>query len=84
VPATSADRWSLERLTIEVFCPFVALDSPVAHRTCPVRSDFAALTFDLRTVHLFTVHHSRLLEQLTIALLAHRTCPVHTGWFGEL
>jgi hypothetical protein len=33
VRATSADRWGLERLTIEVLCPLVALDSSVAHRT---------------------------------------------------
>ena len=56
VPATSADRWGLERLTVEVFCPLAAPDSPVAHRTCPVRSDFAALTSDFCTVRflLFT------------------------------
>jgi hypothetical protein len=29
VPATSVDRWGLERLAIEVFCPLVAPDSPV-------------------------------------------------------
>jgi hypothetical protein len=54
--AMSADRWGLERLTGEVFCPLAAPDSLVAHRTCPVRSDIAALTFDFCTVHLFTVH----------------------------
>jgi hypothetical protein len=32
VPAMSADRWGLERLTVEVFCPLAAPDSPVAHR----------------------------------------------------
>jgi hypothetical protein len=32
VPATSADHWGLEQLTIEVFCPLAAPDSPVAHR----------------------------------------------------
>jgi hypothetical protein len=41
VRATSAHRWGSERLTFEVFCPLAAPDSPVAHRTCPVRSDFA-------------------------------------------
>jgi hypothetical protein len=40
VRATSADRWGLEQLTVEVFCLVVAPDSPVAHRTCPVCSDF--------------------------------------------
>jgi hypothetical protein len=33
VSATSADRWGLELLTVEVFCPLAASDSPVAHRT---------------------------------------------------
>jgi hypothetical protein len=33
VRATPADRWGLEWLTIEVICPLVASDSPVAHRT---------------------------------------------------
>jgi hypothetical protein len=44
VPATSADRLGLERLTIEVLCPLAAPDSPV-------RSDFAVLTSALCTVH---------------------------------
>jgi hypothetical protein len=44
VPATSADRWGLERLTVEVTCPLAAPDSPVY-------SDFVALTSDLHTVH---------------------------------
>jgi hypothetical protein len=30
VRATSADRWGLERLTVEVLCPLVAPDSSVA------------------------------------------------------
>jgi hypothetical protein len=42
VRATSAARWGLERLTVEALCHVAALDSPVAHRTCPVRSDFVA------------------------------------------
>jgi hypothetical protein len=29
VSATSADRWGLERLTVEVVCPLAALDIPV-------------------------------------------------------
>jgi hypothetical protein len=33
VRATSADRWDLELLTVEVAWPFGAPDSPVAHRT---------------------------------------------------
>jgi hypothetical protein len=84
VPATSADHWGLEQLTVGVFCPLAAPDSPVAHRTCLVRSDFIALTSDLCTVHLFIVHRSQPLAQLTVDPLAHRTCPVHTGQSGEL
>jgi hypothetical protein len=37
-------RWGLELLTVGTLCPFAAPDSPVAHRTCPVTSDFYALT----------------------------------------
>jgi hypothetical protein len=44
VRATSANRWGLEPLTVEVLCPFVAPDNPV-------RSNFAVLTSALRTVH---------------------------------
>jgi hypothetical protein len=33
VRATSVDRWGLERLTVEVFCPLAAPDSSVARRT---------------------------------------------------
>jgi hypothetical protein len=42
--SATADRWGLERLTVEVLCPLAALDSPVC-------SDFAALTTELCTVH---------------------------------
>jgi hypothetical protein len=41
--ATSADRWGLERLTVEVLCPLAAPDSPV-------RSGFTVLTSALFTV----------------------------------
>ena len=61
VRATSAARWGLERLTVEALCPVAAPDSPVAHRTCPVRSDFAALTSDSSTV-CFYCSRSRLLS----------------------
>jgi hypothetical protein len=44
VRATSADRWGLERLTVEGLCPLVVPDSPV-------RSDFAVLTSDFCFVH---------------------------------
>jgi hypothetical protein len=33
VPATLADRWSLEQLTVEGLCLLTAPDSSVAHRT---------------------------------------------------
>jgi hypothetical protein len=38
-------------MTIEVFCPHAAPDSPM-------RSDFAALTFDLRSVHFYCTPQS--------------------------
>jgi hypothetical protein len=44
VRATSADRWSLERLIVEVLCPLAAPDSSVC-------SDFAVLTSNMHTVH---------------------------------
>jgi hypothetical protein len=72
VPAMSAVRWGLERLTIEVLCPLATPDSPV-------RSDFVALTSDLRTVHCSSDFAVDRWAQLTVAPLAHRTCPVHTG-----
>jgi hypothetical protein len=77
VPAMSVDRWGLERLTIEVLCPLVALDSPVC-------SNFAVLTSDFCVVHcsLFTAVDRE--TQMTVAPLAHRTCPVHTRQSGEL
>jgi hypothetical protein len=49
MPATSADYWGLEQLTVEVLCLLAAPDSLV-------HSDFASLTSDFYTVHLFTVH----------------------------
>jgi hypothetical protein len=54
VCAMSAHRWGLERLTVEVLCLLAAPDSPVAHRTCPVHSDFAALTSDFCTVRFYS------------------------------
>jgi hypothetical protein len=77
MPATSADRWGLERLAVEVLCPLAAPDSPV-------RSDFAALTSDLRTVHCSSDIAVDRWAQLTVAPLAHRTCPMHIGQSGEL
>jgi hypothetical protein len=48
VRAMSAARWGLEWLTVEVLCLLAAPDSPMAHQTCPVRSDFLLW---LLTVH---------------------------------
>jgi hypothetical protein len=55
---------------------------PVAP-TCPVTTNFAALTSVAHCSSLFTfaVNHYRAV---TVAPLAHRTCPVHTGQSGEL
>jgi hypothetical protein len=50
----------------------------------PVRSDFAALTSDLRTVYCSSDTAVDRWAQLTVAPLAHRTCPVHTWQSGEL
>jgi hypothetical protein len=44
VHATSANRWGLELLTVEVLCPLAAPDSPVC-------SNFAVLTSDFCTIH---------------------------------
>jgi hypothetical protein len=52
--ATSAVRWGSERLTVGVLCLLSAPDSLVAHRTCPVRPDIAALTSDC-ALFTFTV-----------------------------
>jgi hypothetical protein len=54
VSATSADRWILELLTIEVLCPLAAPDSPVAHWTVPciLTLQFWLLTSALSTFPL--------------------------------
>jgi hypothetical protein len=77
VSATSSDRWGLERLTIEVFCSFVELDSLVAHRTvwCDLSSQTIFWLLVLQTAH------SRVVDRwakLSIALLSHRTVRWHT------
>jgi hypothetical protein len=71
-------HWGLER--VDRWNP---LDSPMPHLTCPVTSDFAALTSVTHCSSLFTfaVDHWRAV---TVALLAHRTSPMHTGQSGEL
>jgi hypothetical protein len=80
VRAMSAARWGLERFIVEVFCLIATPDSPVAHQTCPMRPDIAALNCECA---LFTFAVDRCAH-LTIAPFAHRTCPVHTGQSGEL
>jgi hypothetical protein len=76
-------RWGLERVDRWSLCPVVAPDSPVPHRTCPVRSDFSALT-PARTVHFTVCFCSRPLRVVTVAPLAHQTCPMHTEQSIEL
>jgi hypothetical protein len=46
--------WSLELLIVGILCPFAAPDGPVAHQTCPVTSDFDALTSAWHCSSLFT------------------------------
>jgi hypothetical protein len=79
VSATSADRWGLERLTVEVFYLLGALDSPVAHRTVrcilTLQADFWLLCCRLRRSQ-----HSRPLGEVdrwsivsSYSQVAHRT-----------
>jgi hypothetical protein len=66
VRATSGDRWGLEQLTIEVFCPFAAPVSPGR----PVVADC------LLTSGTTDYADSRAVdrwEKLTVAPLSHRT-----------
>jgi hypothetical protein len=79
VHATSATRWGFERLIVGVLCPVAAPDSPVAHQTCPVRSDFLS-NFGPHTVHLFAVDRWRrlsLLHWLTGHVRCTPDCPVN-------
>jgi hypothetical protein len=69
VRATSAARWGLERLTVEDLCLVATPDSPVAHQTCSVRPNIAALTSD-RALFTFAVDRC---TQVTVAPLAQRT-----------
>jgi hypothetical protein len=72
----SADRWGLEWLTVEVLCLLVAPDSPVADRTCPVRSDLAVLTSDC-ALFTFTVHRSRPLSSVDRCSIGSPDSPVN-------
>jgi hypothetical protein len=73
VHATSADRWGLEWLTVEVLCPLAAPNSSVAHRTVRCVLDFAVLTSDFCSVHCSLVSVVDRWAQLTVAPLPHRT-----------
>jgi hypothetical protein len=73
----SADRWGLERLTVEVLCPLAAPDSSM-------RSDFAAVTSNLRIVHYSSHIAVNRWAQLAVVPLARRTCPMHIRQSGEL
>jgi hypothetical protein len=65
VRATSARHWGLERLTVEVFCPIAASDSPV-------RFDFSALTSDAHCSSFADDRWRRLL--LLLWLTGHVQC----------
>jgi hypothetical protein len=67
--------WGLELSTVGTLCLVVASDSPLPHRTCTVCSDFC------RALLPFAVDRWR---QVTVAPLAHWTCPVYTEKSGEL
>jgi hypothetical protein len=73
--ATSADRWGLDLLTVEVFCPFAAPDSPVR----PVVADclLASGTADCVRSRAFD-----RWTKLTVAPLSHRTVWWLTGQSG--
>jgi hypothetical protein len=65
-------RWSSERVDRWSLCPVFAPDSPVPHKTCPVRSDFSTLTLS-RTVKFTLCLCRRPLRELAVAPLTHRT-----------
>jgi hypothetical protein len=83
VHATSAVRWGLEQLTVEVVCPFTAPDSPMVHRTvqCDLTSQIVVWLPALQTegaVPQSTVSGvDHCSEGLPDSLVAHRT----VQWF---
>jgi hypothetical protein len=79
VRATSADRWGLDLLTIEAFCPLAAPDSLVAHRT-----DRCVLTSDFCCADCAAVSTIDRWEKLIIASLAHQTVRWCIGQSDEL
>jgi hypothetical protein len=66
-------RWGLERFDRWNPCPVAAPHSPVPHRTCSVCSDFSALS---SAAHCSLLGDDRW-RQVTVAPLAHRTCPIN-------
>jgi hypothetical protein len=81
VSATSADRWGLEQLTVEVLCPLASTDSPVAHWI--VR---CVLTLQFWLLHcaLFTIRRNRPLGEVDGCSVGSPDNPVHTGQSSEL
>jgi hypothetical protein len=79
-------RWGLERSTVGTLCPVAAPDSPChtgQSGATPDMSGVLLLLFSDFWHTLFTLPVDRW-HQVTVAPLAHRTCPVHTGQSGEL
>jgi hypothetical protein len=68
VCATSGDRWGLELLTVEDFCPFGAPDSPVPHwiAWCDLTSQTVFWPLTVRLLR------SRPLAKLTVASWSHQ------------
>jgi hypothetical protein len=76
VSATSADRWGLERLTIEVFCLLATPDSLV-------HPDVAVLTSDFCSADCVVVSIVDRWAKLTVAPLSQRTVRWCTGQSDE-
>jgi hypothetical protein len=78
VCATSADCWGLELLTVEVFCPLAAPDSPVAHRTVwcvlTLQTNFWLLHYSL-----FCSQRSRPLGEVDHCSVGSPNSPVNFG-----
>jgi hypothetical protein len=48
VHATSANRWDLELLTVEVICPLATPDRPVRSDFCSIRCFFVSAVYHWR------------------------------------
>jgi hypothetical protein len=73
-------HWGLEQSVVEVVCPVVSPDSLVPHQTCPVHSDFSALTSNLHC----SLWQSTVGAMLPLLRWHTGHVPVHTGQSGEL